>query len=77
LEKYKEMNPITRLEKLFKLTDRDNDGYIGFNDLKGSSMAVKFQLSDEDIARLIETFGKPNTPGVDFVDFRDILLNSS
>jgi Ca2+-binding EF-hand superfamily protein len=71
------MDAVTRLEKLFKMTDKDNDGYISFADLKASSVAVKFQLSDEDITRLIETFGKPNAPGVDFVDFRDILLNSN
>jgi Ca2+-binding EF-hand superfamily protein len=71
------MNPVTRLEKLFQMTDKDNDGYIGFNDLRGSALAVKFQLTDEDIVRLIDTFGKPNTPGVDFVDFRDILLNAT
>jgi Ca2+-binding EF-hand superfamily protein len=71
------MDPISRLEKLFKMTDRDNDGYISFADLKNASAAVKFQISDEDITRLIETFGKPNAVGVDFVDFRDILLNSN
>lgn len=61
------------LKEVFRLIDKDNNGYINLKELETAMRAFGFELTDFEIIELMKEYDKDGNDNLDLVEFIDLM----
>ena len=61
------------LKEVFRLIDKDNNGYINLKELETAMRALGFELIDFEIIELMKEYDKDGNDNLDLVEFIDLM----
>ena len=61
------------LKEVFRLIDKDNNGYINLKELETAMRAFGFELTDIEIIELMKEYDKDGNDNLDLAEFIDLM----
>lgn len=65
----KVFNGKVKLFQVFRQFDKDNDGYISYEDFDNCLKSIKMDVSKDDVGKMMKLIDKNNTGYLTFTEF--------